>query len=143
MQPELYAVENRDKKFEKIQKFKKSLFSFNDNKTENFFFDAIIYGLVFKLSEGKSLTRGKVESVLGRGNFCDVKDQLKLETSIYGFFDKCAFANELSAKRQFSLKFYERRDRCRYLIKEGATGKNKIARDLSSSIIKSLMAMSL
>ena len=143
MQPELYAVENRDKEFKKIQKFRKSLSSFNDNKTENFFFDAIIYGLVFKLFEGKSLTRGKVESVLRRGNFFDVKDQLKLETSIYGFFDKCAFANELSAKRQFSLKFYERRDRCRYLIKEGATGKNKIARDLSSSIIKSLMAMSL
>lgn len=80
MQPELYAVENRDKKFKKIQKFKKSLPSFNDNKAENFFFDAIIYGVVFKLSEDKSLTRGKVEGVLGRGNFCDVKDQLKLET---------------------------------------------------------------
>ena len=143
MQPELYAVENRDKKFKKIQKFKKSLSSFNDNKAENFFFEAIIYVVVFKLSEDKSLTRGKVEGVLGRGNFCDVKDQLKLETSIYGFFDKCALANELSAKRQFSLKFYERRDRCRYLMKEGATGKNKITRDLSSSIIKSLMAMSL
>ena len=143
MQPELYAVENRDKEFKKIQKFRKSLSSFNDNKTENFFFDAIIYGLVFKLFEGKSLTRGKVESVLGRGNFCDLKDQLKLETSIYGFFDKCALANKLPAKRQSSLKFYERTDRCRYLIKGGPIGINKITLDLSSSIIKSLMAMSL
>lgn len=84
-----------------------------------------------------------MESVLGRVNFCDVKDQLKLETSIYGFFDKCALANKLSAKRQFSLKFYERTDRCRYLIKGGAIGKNKITLDLSPPIIKSLMAMSL
>ena len=57
---------------------------------------------MFKLTEGKSLTKDKMESVLGREfyeNFCDVKDNLKLYTSLYGFFDRCALANELIAKK--------------------------------------------
>ena len=137
MQPELYAVKNREKViFDEfagyeiyVQKFKKALFSFDDNKTENSFSDAVIYGFLFKLSQGKSLTRGKVESVLGRsyyGTFCDVKNQLKLDLSMYGFLDKCALANELSAKKHFFLRFYERRDKYRLDKKKGATGENKI-----------------
>ena len=35
-------------------------------------------------------------------------------------------------KNFFFLKFYERRDKYRYLIKKGACGENKITRDLSS-----------
>ena len=77
---------------------------------------------MFKLSSGKSLTKDEVESVTGRdlyGEFCDVKDKLKLDTSMYVFFDRCALANELLAKKHFFLKFYERRDKYRYLIKKG------------------------
>ena len=84
--------------------------------------------LLYELPGGKSLTKDKVESVLGRDlyvEFCDVKDKLKLDTSMYGFFDKCALANELLAKNHFFLKFYERRDKYRYLIKKGATGEKK------------------
>ena len=109
LQPELYAVKNREKViFDEftgyeiyVQKFRKALSPFDDNKTENSFSDAVIYGFLFKLSQGKSLTKGNVESVLGRsyyGNFCDVKNQLKLDLSMYGFLDKCALANELPAK---------------------------------------------
>ena len=35
------------------------------------------------------------------GEFCNVKDKLKLDTSVYGFFDRCALANELLAKKTF------------------------------------------
>ena len=137
LQPELYAVENRDvvifdefTGYEKyVTKFQKSLSSFEDSGTENSFFDAVIYGLLFKLPEGKSLAKDKVESVLGTEfykDFCDVKDKLKLDTSMYGFFDRCTLANELLAKEIFFLKFYERRDKFRYLIKKGATGEIKL-----------------
>ena len=34
------------------------------------------------------------------------------------------------------MKFYERRDEYRYLIKKEASGENKITRDLSSSVIE-------
>ena len=56
---------------------------------------------------------GKVESVLERvfyDEFCDVKDRLKLDTSMYRFFDRCALANKLLAKKHYFLKFYERRN---------------------------------
>ena len=62
-----------------------------------------------------------MESVL-RGDFykdfCEVKDQLKLDTSMYGFFDKCVLVNEFLTRKNLFLKFYERRDKYRYLIKK-------------------------
>ena len=110
LQPEPYANKSREsiifddflghRKF--VQKFKKSLSSFEDSKTENSFFDAVIYGLLFKLSGGKSLTRYKVESVLGKeyyNDFCEIKDELKLDTSFYGYFNKSFKANALAAKK--------------------------------------------
>ena len=110
VQPELYANKSREsvifddflghKKF--VQKSKKSVSSFEDSKTENSFFDAAIYRLLFKLSGVKSLTRYKVESVLGKeyyNDFCDIKDELKPDTSFYGYFNKCFKANALTAKK--------------------------------------------
>ena len=44
--------------------------------------------------------------------------------------------NEFLKKKNFFLKLYERRDKHRYLMKEGACSDNKIAQDLSSSVIE-------
>ena len=55
---------------------------------------------------------------------------------MYEFFDRYTSANELLAKKDFFLKFYERSNKYRYLIKNEATGENKITRDLSSSVIE-------
>ena len=115
LQTELYAVKNRDNViFDEfsgygkcVHKFKKSLSSFDDSKTENSFFDAVIYGLLFKLTERKIFIKDKVESVLGREfykDFCDVKYRLKLDALMYRFFDKCAQTNELLAKKTFFSK---------------------------------------
>ena len=112
LQPELYAIEDRERVifdefsgYEKsVEKFKKSLSSFSDTNSENSFFDAVIYGLMFKLTEGKIVSRDKVESILEAEfykDFCEVKDQLQLDTSMYGFFDKCALANEFLTKKFF------------------------------------------
>lgn len=40
------------------------------------------------------------------------------------------------AKKHFFLIFYERRDKYRCVTEKGATGENKITRDLSSSVIE-------
>ena len=81
-----------------------------------------------------------MESVLGSDfykYFCEVKDQLKLDTSMCGCFDKCVLMNEFLTRKNLFLKFYERRDKYRYLLKKGACdGKNKVPRDLSSSVIE-------
>lgn len=61
--------------------------------------------------------------------------QLRLDISMYGCFDKCTIANEfLTKKKKIFLKFYERRDKCRYLIKKEACGDNKIMRDIFFSV---------
>ena len=57
----LYAIEDRERVifdefsgYEKsVEMFKKSLSSFSDTNNENSFFDAVIYNLMFKLTEGK------------------------------------------------------------------------------------------
>ena len=67
--------------------------------------------------------------------FCEVKDQLQPDTSMYEFFDKRAMKMSFWQKK-FFLKFCERRVKYRYLIKEGAYGENKITRHLSSSVIE-------
>ena len=70
-QPKLYDPEDRnfvdfDKfdGFEKsVKKFKGTLKNFKDS--ENSFFNAIIYSLVFYKSEGKIIDTNKIEEVLG------------------------------------------------------------------------------
>ena len=112
LQHELYAVENKgDVIFDEFTGYKKyvtiskkPLSSFEDSRTENSFFDGVIYGLYLNFQMEKSLTKDEVESVLGRefyNDFFNVKDKLKLNTSLYGFFDKCFIANELLAKKHF------------------------------------------
>ena len=64
-----------------MQKFKKSLSSFDERKTEN--------------------------SLFG------IRDQMKLDLSMYGYFDKCALANESVTKKHFFPRFYERKDKYR------------------------------
>ena len=49
------------------------------------FFDAVIYGFMFKLTEGKIVSSDKIESALEvefDKDFCEVKDQLQLDTSM-------------------------------------------------------------
>ena len=114
MQPELYAIEDREKVifdefsgYEKsVEKFKKSLASFSDSDRENSFFDAVIYGLMSNLTE-KNITKDKVESVLGEEFykvFCESKESLKLDTSIFVSFNKCALVNDLLTTTKFFSK---------------------------------------
>ena len=47
-----------------VEKFKKLLSSFSDTNNENSFFDVVIYGLMFKLTEEKIVAKDTVESAL-------------------------------------------------------------------------------
>ena len=72
LQLELYLIEERERvifdefsEYEKsVEKFKKLLSSFSDTNNENSFFDVVIYGLMFKLTEGKIVAKDTVESAL-------------------------------------------------------------------------------
>ena len=66
----------------------------------------------------------------------DVKDEIQLDRTLFGFFNRCFLVIELLSKYDYFLKFYERRDKFRFLINKKIEGKNKVTRDLFSSVIE-------
>ena len=79
--------------------------------TDNPFFDATIFGLVTYMTEGEEENDwGKIQETRGNDFYNDlleIKDDIKLDRSIFGFFDKCFLANQVLAKHNFFLKFFE------------------------------------
>ena len=76
------------------------------------------------------------EEVLGNDFYKDVyeiKDDVQLDRTSFGYENRCVLANEILAKHGFFLNFFERRDKFRYQIKK-AVGKNTVTRGLSSSV---------
>ena len=124
--------------FEKsVKKFKGTLKNFKGS--ENSFFDALIYSLMFCKSEGKIVDKNKINEVLGDDFYNDllkIKDEIKLDRTIFGYFNRCFQVNEVLAKYNFFLKFFERRDMFRFLTQKKVQLKNKVTRDLSSSVIE-------
>ena len=59
-----------------------------------------------------------------------IKDDIKLDRTVFGYFDRCSQANEILSKHNFLLKFFERRDMFRFLIQKKVQGKNKVTRNL-------------
>ena len=117
VQPELYAPKNRnfvifDKftGFEKsVEKLKKTLTNFGDS--ENQFFDAVIYGVMFHKSNGEIIDKNKMIQVLGEdsyNDFLEIKDEIKLDRTLSGYFKSCFVANQVLSKHNYFLKFFER-----------------------------------
>ena len=67
------------------------------------------------MTEGKkAIDWGKIQETTGNdfyNDFLEIKDDIKLDRSIFGYFDRCFLANEVLAKHiTFCLKFFEKRD---------------------------------
>ena len=65
--------------------------NFDDSKN-SFFFDTVIFGAMFYKSEGKTIVQDKVKDVLGNDFYNDlleIKDEIKLDKTIFGWFDRC------------------------------------------------------
>ena len=83
--------------------------------------------------------RKKAKDIFGEnlyGDLIDVKDEMQLDRTLFGFFNRCFLVIELLSKYDYFLKFYERRDKFRFLINKKIERKNKVTRDLSSSAIE-------
>ena len=90
------------------------------------------------------LKSATVNSLLGKNNWCDRGKffqwfkrnwgRVKLDRTLFGYFDKCFKLNEVLAKYNYFLKFFERQDVYRFLVKKKAQG--KITRNLSSSVLE-------
>ena len=143
-QPELYNPMNREfvtfdkfRRFESsVQKFKKTLKNFKNS--DNSFSDAVIYGIIFYKTDGKIPEKGKTAEVLGSyfyNELLEIKDEVKLDRTIFGYFDTCFKVNHVISNHNFFLKFFERRDVFRFLIQKKVQGKNQLTKNLSSSVV--------
>ena len=69
----------------------------------------------------EQIVQEKIIEVLGENLFNDLKEaeeEIKLDRTLFGYFDRCFKLNEVLAKHNYFLKFFERRDTYRFLIKK-------------------------
>ena len=85
------------------------------------------------------VSREKVRDVLGEKfsyKLISEKNSLQVDDSFNSFFEKCHLVNDLLETKGLLLRVYERRDKFRYLIKKGVSGKNNVVRDFPSCLIQ-------
>ena len=73
-------------------------------------------------NEGNILEKNKASDPLGNDFYeelLEIEDDIQLDKALFGFFDRCFLVNKVLAKHSFFLKFFERRDKFRFLIKKG------------------------
>ena len=90
---------------------------------------------------GEPAVREKIVEVLGGKFFNDLKEieeEIKLDKTLFGYFDRCFKLNKVLAKHNYFLKFFKRRDTYRFLINKKVQGKNEVKRNLSSSVSEKL-----
>ena len=108
---------------EKAEKSKKSLRCFSD--VENHFFYAVVYGLMHEKLKKQTLTTAillkDAEEVLGTEFFLKLKEiepDVKLDYTIFGFFDRCQLINNVLYEHGYFLRFHERRIKFRYQLRQ-------------------------
>ena len=149
-QPELYnpmdgefVTFNKFKGFESsFKKFKKTLKNFNDS--DNSFFDAIIYGIMFYKCEGKILEKGKVAEVLGSdfyNELLEIKDEIKLDRAVFGYFDTCFKLDDVLSNHNFFHKFSSDKMCSGFLYSKKLRGKTSWQETFPVLLFKSLMDM--
>ena len=58
----------------------------------------------------KIINKDKIKDVLGKDFYNDlleIKSDIKLDRTIFGYFDRCLQVNEVLSKHYFFLKFFE------------------------------------
>ena len=61
----------------------------------------------------EQVVKEKIIEVLGGNLFNDLKEiegEVELDRTLFGYFDRCFKLNEVLAKHNYFLKFFERRD---------------------------------
>ena len=129
-QSELYEPKNRDSvEFDKFSGFEKSIKKFkktskNFENSDNTFFDSIVYGVMYHMTEEKIIEKGKMKDVLGNGFYNDlieIKNEIEFDRTIFRHFDRRFVVNKVLAKYNFFLRFFEPRDIYRFQIKKKMT----------------------
>ena len=83
--------------------------------------------------------REKIVEVLGENFFNELKkneEEKMLDRTLFGYFDRCFKLNKVLAKHNYFLKFFERLDTYKFLLKKIVQRKNEVIRNLSSSVLE-------
>ena len=96
---------------DKFSWFKRSIKKFKDTVKnlkeghDNTFFEVISFGLTTYMAVGgKAIDQGKIRETKGNGvynNLLEIKDDIKLDKSIFGYVEICFLANQVLVKHNF------------------------------------------
>ena len=117
--------------------FKNSLLCFDN--VDNQLFYAVLYGIMHCKMNGQNIQLESAEKPFGTEFFIELKKIEKstmLDHSIFGFFDRCQVINEVLSEYGYFLRFYERRNKFQYQLKQKLKEKNQMKRELSACIIQ-------
>ena len=70
-----------------------------------------------------------------------IKPSVMLDYTVFGYFDRCRITNRVLAEFGLFLKFYERRNKFRYQLRQKLQSKNEMKTELSACVIQNLMDM--
>ena len=65
-----------------------------------------------------------------------VENSVMLDHSIFGYFERCSHLNEILSEENYFLRFYERRNKFRYQLRQKLQTSNKIRRELLACVIQ-------
>ena len=151
LQPRLYnrvsvdgrEIGNFEKDKHRAEKFRKTLLCFSEqqrHEESNLFFLAVVYGIYYLNNQNQSaadlttacdsIRRDKFEKLL------EIKNEIMLHYKQFGFWKKILKLNEvLSDHFGLFLRFYERRNEYRYLLRKRVDSKNKMHSEVSNCAV--------
>ena len=95
---------------------------------------------MYKKSDRRPIKKEDAREVLGGKlffNLTDIELRTMLDKSLFGFFERCFSIYHVLGKHEYFLRFSERRNQYRYLLKkETHTQKNESLRELLTCIIR-------
>ena len=143
--PEMFSPEDREHvEFdisvgtkERADNFKKTLKRFEIDSIENHFFYSVIYGLMFQKTKKTDLDLAK--EILGSDFYLELKEielYVILDHTIFGFFERCTKKNKVLAKFGYFFRFYVRRNKFRYQLRQKLRTKNEMKAELFAYVIQ-------
>ena len=118
--------------------FKKTLQRFINKSIESHFFYSVVYGLISQKTEKKT-NFDQLKEILGHNFYLVLKEiepDVMLDHTIFGFFERCSIMNEVLAKFGYFLRFYERRNKFQYQLRQKLKTKNEMRAELSACVIQ-------
>ena len=147
-QPRLYNresvdgrdIDNFDKDNFKAEKFRKTLLCFSESEESNLFFSAAVYGIFYLNNQNRpapdfSMACGAINKEKFQ-KLSDIKQDIMLDYTQFGFWERCLKLNEVLADHVgLFLRFYERCNKYRYLLRKMVNSKNKMHSEVLSCAI--------